>query len=70
MPKCQSDNTQRLQVVYGGGMQNISTSSSSVIVGGCGQRHGRRYNRIGRRPVLTATSLLAHVTIPEMRRSE
>ena len=32
MPKCQSDNTQRLQVVYGGGAQNISTSISSVIV--------------------------------------
>ena len=39
-PKCQSDNTQRLQVVYGGGTQNISTSSSSVIVGGVGSGMG------------------------------
>jgi hypothetical protein len=29
-PKCGSDNTQRLQVVYEHGTQNISTTSSSV----------------------------------------
>lgn len=29
-PKCSSDNTQRLQVVYEHGTQNISTTSSSI----------------------------------------
>jgi len=40
-PKCESENTQRLEVVFHGGTQNISTTSNSAGVGiGSGGRIG------------------------------
>ena len=39
-PKCESENTQRLEVTYHGGTQNISTTSNSAGVGFSGGRIG------------------------------
>jgi hypothetical protein len=40
-PKCESENTQRLEVVFHGGTQNISTTSNSAGIGiGSGGRIG------------------------------
>lgn len=39
-PKCESENTQRLEVVFHGGTQNISTTSNSAGVGFSGGRIG------------------------------
>jgi hypothetical protein len=39
-PKCESENTQRLEVALHGGTQNISTSSNTVGIGGGGKIGG------------------------------
>lgn len=39
-PKCESENTQRLEVAFHGGTQNISTTSNSAGVGFSGGRMG------------------------------
>lgn len=67
-PKCESDNTQRMEVAYHSGTQNFSTTGNSVGVGFSGGRMGLA-GGVTRTSGQTQTTLAAACT-PPMKKGE